>query len=81
MNLICCFWGPRPEARWKRPVLLVISAGLTASIAALLWVCLDRADSGPLYLLGVPMLALSVLGLFVAIWGCATCVARLLGEA
>lgn len=74
------FWGPRPEAGWKRPVLLLSSVVLGGGFAWLTW--LLHGDPRYTYfpLLSVPLGALGLLGLLVSINGCNACVARLTGE-
>lgn len=74
------FWGALPEARWKRPVLLLLSVLLGGGIAWLTW----RLHGDPKYtyfpLLSVPLAILTFLGLLVSINGCNACVARLMGD-
>ena len=73
-------WGPRPEANWKRPILLVCSILLGGGFAYLTW--LLRYDPRYAYfpLLSVPLAFLGGLGMLVSINGCNACVARLFGE-
>jgi len=75
-----CFWGPRPQASWKRPVLVLCALPFFIGIPALFWVFLGRQEIGVLWLLGIPLFLLSVLGLLVALRGCNACVSRLFGE-
>ncbi len=82
VNMIC-FWGPRKEAGWKRPILLVCSLGFALGIGAILWLTTFHATGPELVLVVLPALPfslLSVAGLVVALAGCDACVARLLGE-
>lgn len=75
-----CFWGPRPEATWKRPVLLLCALPFVVGIPVLFWVFWERQGTAVLWLLGVPLFLLGVLGLLVGFKGCSACVARLCGE-
>jgi hypothetical protein len=75
-----CFWGPRREAAWKRPVLFIIALAIAASCALLAWFSLVSGKS----VLGLVSAAIAVFALLstvVALNGCLSCVARLLGEA
>ena len=74
-----CFWGPRPEMRWKRPWLFAICAvSLTVLMVA---VSMSREESFLVsYLFGPFLIAISLLGIVVSIGGCDACVARLFGE-
>jgi hypothetical protein len=74
-----CFWGPRPELRWKRPWLFAISAvSLTVLTVA---VSMSRSESFLVfYVLGPFVIAMSILGIVTSIGGCDACVARLFGE-
>lgn len=80
-----CFWGPRPPAVWKRPVLWACGALLALGFGALsLWqlvAAMKGASTGPgLILLAGALCALGLLGLWVAWRGCEACVARVFGE-
>ena len=75
-----CFWGPRPEANWKRPLLILCALPFTFGILTLLWLFRDRPDSVYLWLLGIPLFLLAILGLFVGVSGCSACVSRLFGD-
>nr|AGY30851.1 hypothetical protein [uncultured bacterium] len=75
-----CFWGPRPEATWKRPVLILCALPFAFGIPALLWHFWGRPDSALLWLLGIPLFLLAILGLLVGASGCSACVSRLFGE-
>lgn len=75
-----CFWGPRAEAGWKRPVLLLCSLILALGFGALIWLFRDRVDALHfLVLAGIIALA-GIIGIFVSLRGCNACVARLFGE-
>jgi len=75
-----CFWGPRPEARWKRPVLVLCALPFVFGIPVLLWHVRGHADKAFLWLPCIPLFLLAILGLVVGIRGCNACVARLYGE-
>jgi hypothetical protein len=68
-------------AAWKRTALLVLSVLLIAGTLALaLYAFTSRQGNGnALWLLLIPLLGLSVLGLVVALRGCSTCVGRIFG--
>jgi hypothetical protein len=75
-----CFWGPRPEKAWKRPLLFITSLLLGAGFGSLLWI-LRGHEQYPLFaILAVLLFAGSLLGMAVAVRGCNACVARLFGE-
>ncbi len=75
-----CFWGPMPEKPWKRPVLLVTSILGGAGFGFILWLAWSKATSAFFLLLAALLVALSVLGAFVALRGCNACVARFFGS-
>ncbi len=75
-----CFWGPYPEAHWKRPVLLLCAVLLLAGTATLFWLFHDNKNVTVLYVLGIPLAMLATLGLLVAARGCDACVARMFGS-
>jgi hypothetical protein len=77
-----CFWGPRPHAKWKRPVLLVASGVFAVGIPIVLVMTWKGATAGALtiLLLGALVFAASSLGALVALTGCDACVARILGD-
>jgi hypothetical protein len=75
-----CFWGPRPERPWKRPVLLVLSLILGVGFGSLLWLLQDRPDYVLFFAIGAPFTAVAALSVLVSVKGCSACVARLLGE-
>ncbi len=82
-----CYWGPRPQAKWKRPSLIIISLIAVLGIPTLIWtVPLGPSSTG---LLGTAILFLiitflwlvGILGVLIGWHGCDACVARLMGEA
>jgi hypothetical protein len=75
-----CFWGPRAEAAWKRPVLGVLSAALASGCAALIWVFRDRGVAWPTLAIAAALLIAGLYSLAVTIRGCDQCVAKLLAE-
>ena len=75
-----CFWGPMPEATWKRPLLLLSTIPFLAGVPALFWAFRDHKDAAVLYVLGGTLFALALLGLMVGINGCRACVARMAGS-
>lgn len=75
-----CYWGPRPEAKWKRWVLLASALPFAVSVPGALCVLgWTVAGLGASALLA-PLFLLGVLGVLVAIHGCDACVARIFGE-
>ena len=76
-----CFWGPRREAAWKRPVLLVCSLVLAFGVGALGLYATSRPDGLTFVVLAFFVVLLGIAGLLVSIAGCDACVARVLGEA
>ena len=79
VNLVC-FWGPMPEANWKRPTLLVLAAAMLAGLVTLFMLFHAHPNNITLYLFGVPLFLAAVLGVLVAINGCSACVSRLFGD-
>lgn len=75
-----CFWGPMPEANWKRPLLLISSIPLLAGLPTLFWVFRDHKDAAVLYILGGFIFAVALLGFMVGLNGCRACVARMAGS-
>lgn len=75
-----CFWGPRREASWKRPVLLLCSLALALGFGVLSWMLRSRPDAVLFLLLAVPLTLAGVFGAAVSVRGCNACVARLFGE-
>lgn len=75
-----CFWGPRPEAGWKRPVLLLCSVAIVAGCSWVLWQFGSRPDAFLLLILSACIAGVGGLGILVCIHGCNACVARLFGE-
>lgn len=75
-----CFWGPRPEAAWKRPLLALLSLALSSGCGELIWVFHDRRGSLPTLAIAAALMALGVYSLCVSMRGCNACVARLFGE-
>jgi Na+/melibiose symporter-like transporter len=74
-----CFWGACPEAHWKRPLLFLCAIMLLAGITALFWFH-ESENATVLYVLGIPLALLAILGLLVAARGCEACVARMFGS-
>ncbi len=77
---IMCFWGPMPEKRWKRPILLLLSLLGAAGFGSLLWLAWSKATSLLFVVPAALLVAMSVLGILVALNGCNACVARLFGS-
>ena len=75
-----CFWGPRPEKAWKRPLLFVLSLLMGMGFGSLPWLLHDRPNYALFFLIGAPLTAAAALSVLVSINGCDACVARLLGE-
>lgn len=75
-----CFWGPMPEATWKRPLLLLAALPILAGLPAVFWASRDHKEAAVIYLLGGFLFALALLGFMVGINGCRACVARMLGS-
>jgi hypothetical protein len=76
-----CFWGPRTERPWKRPLLFLLALCFAVGGCALLWMLRDRPNYGMFVLIAAPLTIAAVLSMYVALAGCNACVARLLGEA
>lgn len=74
-----CFWGPRREAWWKRPALLVCCLPFALGIPAILWLRGGSLATAFWIVAGV-LFAVSLLGLVVSAIGCKACVARILGD-
>lgn len=75
------FWGPLHEAKWKRPALLVCSVAMGGGFAYATWMLYGQQEYKYFPLLSVPLAALGLLGMLVALKGCDACVARLFGSA
>ena len=75
-----CFWGPRPEAMWKRPALLLFSVLLVVGFGVLAWWLVQRPDNGLIVILSSLLSLVGALGVAVSMRGCNACVARLFGE-
>lgn len=75
-----CFWGPRREAAWKRPVLLAICIPVVFGLGWLVWHFGKRADALFFIAFAVFFIFVGALGILVGVRGCGACVARLLGE-
>lgn len=75
-----CYWGPRREARWKRPALAVCALPFLLGIPALAWSFWDSSSPWYFQWLGGLLFLMSVFGVAVSLVGCNACVARLLGE-
>lgn len=76
-----CFWGPRREAMWKRPALLVASLVLAFGFGALAWYAMLRPDGSALAVLASITALMGIAGFIVSVAGCDACVARVLGQA
>ena len=77
---VVCFWGPRPVAAWKRPVLLFCSALLAFGFGTLIWLLREHPNALFFSVLAVPLTLAGTLGLLISVHGCNACVARLFGE-
>lgn len=75
-----CFWGPRPEKGWKRPLLFIASVLLGGGFGFLLWLLWGHENYFFFAALAIPLVTGSILGLVVSIQGCNACVSRLFGE-
>jgi apolipoprotein N-acyltransferase len=75
-----CFWGPRREASWKRPVLMACSVVLVLGFGALAWYATSRPEALSFVVLASLVAIMGVLGLVIALTSCNACVARVLGE-
>jgi hypothetical protein len=75
-----CYWGPRPEKKWKRPWLFVLSLIGAGSFGSLLWFLRGHENYGVFALFAAFLVLASVLGIAVSLRGCDSCVARLMGE-
>lgn len=79
-----CFWGPRPQARWKRPALgltsLLINIGLLVLFIMLTAGWSTDSMMFLFLLLAVLFWLASCLGVAVALFACDACVARLWGN-
>jgi len=74
-----CFWGPRPERTWKRPILFVASLLITALGAVVF--APNLPNHLGLYALFGFVFLMGIFGIVVSIWGCNACVARVFGDA
>lgn len=84
MNCACCrvvnticYWGERPQAKWKRPLLFILSI-LLILFSLLPWF-LENAQLIHFLLFGIIFL-IAVMGLVVSLFGCDACVARCTGD-
>jgi hypothetical protein len=78
---ILCFWGElRPYAPWRRFAVIVLSTLFLIGIGVLAWQFAGHANQWVLWIVGIPVLLFSILGVLVAFWGCNACVMRLYGE-
>ncbi len=76
-----CFWGERPQAGWKRPLLLVLSLLINIGLAASMIMAWAQAATHAFFLLlALGLWLVSLLGILVAWHGCDACVARLMGD-
>jgi len=75
---VICFWGPRPEKRWKRPGLFAASVLITLLGAVVFAPNLPAAIV--LYALFGFILAVGIFGIVVSVFGCNACVARTFGD-
>jgi hypothetical protein len=76
-----CYWDPMPVKGWKRPVLLLTSAALTACAVIALRLTMDRSDVQFLSALSALFMGFTLLGVAISFRGCDACVARFLGKA
>jgi len=76
-----CFWEPLPARSWKRPALLILFLLLGGGFSASLVLTWSDGVHPLIVALVVAFVAVCLLGLLVALGGCDTCVARLLGNA
>jgi hypothetical protein len=74
-----CFWGPMPEATWKRPLLITSALFFLVGIPALFWATRHHHDAAD-YVLGGFLFSVALFGLMVGINGCDACVARMAGS-
>jgi hypothetical protein len=78
------FWGPRPQAHWKRPVLLALSIIGLCGFGAVLWLFRDRwmplGRQDLVLTLGAMLVLLSALGAAVSLNECNACILRLIGN-
>jgi hypothetical protein len=76
-----CFWGElQPYRRWRRASLFLLSVALVGGIGTLFYFFVSHGDNWILWLVGLPGLLLALLGVFVSLWGCESCVVRLHGD-
>jgi hypothetical protein len=75
-----CFWGSRPEAAWKRPILFLLSVVTVVGSSWVLWAFRSRPDAFILLVLAGAFVMVGALSVLVSIRGCNACVARLFGE-
>jgi hypothetical protein len=76
-----CYWDPMPVKSWKRPVLFLTSAALTACAVIALHLTMDRGDAQFLSALAALFMGFTLLGVAISFRGCDRCVARFLGKA
>lgn len=75
-----CFWGEiRQYEPWRRTVCLWCSIALTILFGGVSFLIGTRPP-WILWLLTVPMLLVSLLGILVALNGCERCVVRMYGD-
>ena len=77
---IVCFWGPMPEAPWKRPMLLLCATLFLIGIPMLFWTS-HRHYGLTAYILAAPLLIVALFSLLVGLRGCDACIARMFGSA
>ena len=71
-----CPWGPRPAARWKRPVLFLLSLlGLTIC-GGIIFLMRQQL----ILVLATTVVLYCGIGLLVSLFGCKACVAQMLGD-
>jgi hypothetical protein len=75
-----CFWGPRREAEWKRPVLLACAIVLAGGVGGLFWLFRNHEDLIAFCIFAAPLFAIGVFGAMVSVNGCKACVARMCGD-
>lgn len=76
-----CYWDPLPARSWKRPVLFLTSAALTAGAVLALRYTANRGDLQFISALSVLFMGFNLLGVAISFRGCDNCVARILGKA
>lgn len=75
-----CFWGPRPEADWKRLAIILCALPFLLGIPGLLFLLRRHQDIVALWLIGLPLFLLAAFGVVLSLKACNACVARLFGD-